>query len=253
MSDYHLSLSIGKGLWNDLVGAALPMSVANGDFDLARSIYQGTKQLQVRKRVTALLENHADKPSVHKIRSKVSEKWQKHRKQVYHSIDQMFRMEGDWTLEVDNEGTDFHYNNQKIGVDAHIKGRIVGKLFLLNNNIELPFTVEKRLGATCHLGNIHFDERKNAVVGTVQDPAIDLGEHIVLKLLNEGLGKVLIQQVDKMESISLIQKSQLNEMLTPAGPLSMHIEDVRIEVTEEEMSLKVKFGFAQKQLSNKNE
>ena len=78
MSDYHLSLSIGKGLWNDLVGAALPMSVANGDFDLARSVYQGTKQLQVRKRVTALLENHAVTPSVHKIRSKVSEKWQKH-------------------------------------------------------------------------------------------------------------------------------------------------------------------------------
>ena len=25
---------------------------------------------------------------------------------------QMFRMEGDWTLEVNNEGTDFHYNNQ---------------------------------------------------------------------------------------------------------------------------------------------
>ena len=91
------------------------------------------------------------------------------------------------------------------------------------------------------------------MVGTVQDPAIDLGEHIVLKLLNEGLGKVLVQQVDKMESISLIQKSQLNEMLTPTGPLSMHSEDVRIEVTEEEMSLKVKFGFAQKQLSNKSD
>ena len=48
----------------------------------------------------------------------------------------------------------------------------------------------------------------------------------------------------------MIQKEQLNEMLTPAGPLSMHIEDVRIEVTEDEMSLKVKFGFSQKQLSN---
>ena len=40
----------------------------------------------------------------------------------------------------------------------------------------------------------------------------------MLKLLNEGLGKVLMQQVDKMESISLIQKEQLNEMLTPAVP-----------------------------------
>ena len=49
-------------------------------------------------------------------------------------------------LEVDNEGTDFHYNDRGIGVDAHVKGRVVGKLYLLNNNIELPFTVENVWG-----------------------------------------------------------------------------------------------------------
>ena len=82
MSDYHLSLSIGKGLWSDLVGATLPMSVANGDFDLAKSVYKGAKQLQMRQRVTTLLENHSDKPGVDRIRGKLSNTWNKVKKCV---------------------------------------------------------------------------------------------------------------------------------------------------------------------------
>ena len=36
--DYHLSLSIGKALWDDLVGAALPLKVRDGTFDLGKVV-----------------------------------------------------------------------------------------------------------------------------------------------------------------------------------------------------------------------
>ena len=44
---YHLSLSIGKSLWDDLVGAALPLKVKDGTFDLGsgairRALVSGT-------------------------------------------------------------------------------------------------------------------------------------------------------------------------------------------------------------------
>ena len=55
--DYHLSLSIGKALWDDLVGAALPLKVRDGTFDLTKAVYRGVKQLGVRQRVRALLED----------------------------------------------------------------------------------------------------------------------------------------------------------------------------------------------------
>ena len=65
MSDYHLSLSIGKALWDDLVGAALPAQIADGAFDLSKNVYQGVKQLGVRQRVSNLLEDKAPSETVH--------------------------------------------------------------------------------------------------------------------------------------------------------------------------------------------
>ena len=77
MSDYHLSLSIGKSLWNDLVGNALPMQVSEGAFDLGRTVYQGVRQLQVRQKVSALLEDRAGTPTVKRAKDRLSEIWAK--------------------------------------------------------------------------------------------------------------------------------------------------------------------------------
>ena len=61
---YHLSLSIGKALWDDLVGAALPYRVGDGQFDVGKLVYQGAKQLQVKEKVVALLEDKNTPPAV---------------------------------------------------------------------------------------------------------------------------------------------------------------------------------------------
>ena len=250
MSDYHLSLSIGRTLWTDLVGAALPLQVADGAFDLGKVVYNGVKQLQVRQKVSALLEDHAQ-GSVKKAKDKLSDIWKSRKDDVFKVLGELLHVEGEWQVEVDKKGTDFHYGDQKLGVDAHVKAMINGKVQLLKSNVELPFHIEKRIGASCHIGNIRFDQEENAVVGSVQDPMVNLGENAIFQLINEGIGTLLRQQTDKFDSVPIIKKAQLEEMVAPAGgplKLNMGIEDVRIEVTEEELSLKIKFGFQNIQL-----
>ena len=93
MSDYHLSLSIGKALWDDLVGAALPVQVAEGAFDLSRNIYQGVKQLGVKQKVSALLEDKGGAAPGLLSAKKKAEIWARSRPQVYGAIQDMLRVE----------------------------------------------------------------------------------------------------------------------------------------------------------------
>ena len=67
--------------------------------------------------------------------------------EVYKLIDELVHIEGDWSVHIDDKGTDFHYAEQKIGVDAHVKAIVKGNLVLLKNNIEIPFEINKRLHA----------------------------------------------------------------------------------------------------------
>ena len=257
MSDYHLSLSIGKALWDDLVGAALPAQVAEGAFDLSRNIYQGVKQLGVKQKVSALLEDKGGAaPGLLSAKKKAGEIWARSRPQVYGAIQDMLRVEGDWRVMIDDRGTDFHYGDQRVGVDAHVKACITGRAYLLRQNIEFPFTIEKRLGASCHLGDIRFDGEKNAVVGSIQNPQIDLGENAILQVINQAASKLLAQQSDRFQDVPLIPRDQLDEMVMPAGGplrLQMSIQDVNIEVDENDLKLNVRFGFAQRHLTDQSE
>ena len=256
MSDFHLALSINKALWDDLVGVALPFQVADGTFDIGRNVYNGVKQLGVRQKVAGLLEDRAPSERVQRARRRIGDAWRRVKPQLYRTLDEVFHVEGDWKVIIDQDGTDFHYGEQKIGVDAHVKATATGTVFLLKQNLEIPFIFEKRLGASCHLGDIRFDQGSNTVVGSVQDPQIDLGEHVLLKLLNEIAGQLLEQQTHQFNKVPLIPKDQLDEMVLPAGGalrMNMSVENVSIEVDEKDLQLKVKFGFAQLQLTEQEQ
>jgi hypothetical protein len=83
------------------------------------------------------------------------------------------------------------------------------------------------------------------------DPAIDFGDSIVSSLLNEAVANILGQQVQRFGRVPIIKQDQLDEMLAPAGgplKMKMSVQDVRIEVSETELTLRVKFGFEQNQI-----
>ena len=136
-------------------------------------------------------------------------------------------------------------------MDAHIKAVINGTAYLVRDSVEIPFTIEKRLGAAAHMGNIRYDKDKRAVVGDVEDPFIDLGDGVILQALSQAGAQLLAQQTERFRATPLIKKDQLQEMVAPAGgplKLKMGIDDVRIEVNENDLQLKVRFAFEQPQL-----
>jgi hypothetical protein len=58
--------------------------------------------------------------------------------------------------------------------------------------------------------------------------------------------------VEKVNPVHILKKSQLEEMVSPAGGplrLKMGVEDVALDISEEEMTLKVRFGFSQLQIA----
>ena len=256
MSSYHLSLSITKSLWDDIIGVALPLQVADGAFDLGKNIYLGMKQLGVKERVSYLLEDKGNSERVNKAKQRIRGAWKKRKPQVYQNLNKLLRVEGDWKVSIDQEGTEFHYGKQKIGVDAHVKANVSGTIHFLRENISVPFTIEKRLGASCSLGDIRFDQNKNAVIGSVQDPMVNLGEHVLLRLLSEVSGQLLQQQTNRFSDVPLIPRDKLDEMVMPAGgplKMSMSIADVGIVVDDNNLQLQIKFGFANKQIAEKSE
>ena len=73
--NYHLSLSIGKALWDDLVGAALPLKVREGTFDLGKVMISGVKQIGVRQRIRGLLEDHDPPQTLVRAKDRAAQVW----------------------------------------------------------------------------------------------------------------------------------------------------------------------------------
>ncbi len=248
---FHLKFTIGKALWNDLFRVGLPFKVADGQFDLVQNIRVGVKRLDVKEKVRGLLEDR-EVPQV-LVRGKEIAKtvWSKRREQVYAIVNELLRVEGDWRVEVDREGSDFKYAQQSFGVEAHVKAVATGKVFLLRENIEFPFVLEKRIGAEAALGNIRYDKERRALVGELGNVQVDLGDNVILQLLNQGAKYLLDQQIPKVNPVQILKRDQIEEMVGPAGGplrLKMGVEDVALDIDEDELTLKVKFGFAQLQI-----
>lgn len=248
---YHLKFSIGKALWNDLFGVGLPFKVGEGTFDLVQNVRAGVKKLEVREKVRGLLEDRQVPQVVMKGKDVAARVWSNRREQVYKLVDDLVKVQGDWRVEVDKEGSDFHYAQQRFGIEAHVKTVMTGKVYLMRENVEFPFTLEKRIGAEAALSDIRYDRERRAIVGDLNHVQVDLGDNFILQLLNRGAEYLLLQQTPKVNPVPILKRDQLEEMVSPAGgplKLKFSVEDVALDVTDEEITLKVKFGFSQLQL-----
>jgi hypothetical protein len=250
---YHLSLGISRELWSDLLGIALPVDIAKGEFDLAANVRAAVKQLQVRERVAGLLEDRQPDDVLVRARDRARQVWHGRREGVYRRLNELVRVEGTWQVQLDDLGTQFRYANQQVGADAFVKGVATGKLILLRENVELPFTIEKRVGVTVNLSEIQYDDGRRAIIGSLRDLGVHVGDHAVMQLLGR-LGEYLLeQQLPRVNPVPILRRDQVEEMVGPmGGPLKMKmgVQDLELEITEDDMTLKVRFGFTQLQLTD---
>ena len=249
---YHFSFSLGRSLFSDLLGTALPISVKKGEFELADGIRSVMGQLQVREKVAGLLEDRGEESRLVKAKDRAMSLWDGRREQVLSFFEEMDRVEVEWELEVDRDGTDFHYGEQTIGADATFKLSAKGTARLLKDNVELPFDLSKRVGAEVHLRDITYDKETGRMVGYLRGLSLKLGDHPLWRLVEDASGKLIDQQADRFNPIPILQSDQIEGILEPAAGalnMTMDIDDLALDVGPEYMTLKVRFGFAQKQLT----
>lgn len=251
---YDFSMSIGKSLFTKLLGEALPMEVKKGPFNLTENLRDAARQLQVKEKVAGLLEGPQNEALV-RVKDRAKDVWGSRREQVYQTIDRLVRIEGDWEVHIDDEGSEFKFSEQKLGLEAHALLVAHGTATLLDRNIEIPFRVEKRLGAEVGLGDVHYDPQQQAIVGNVKDVGIDLGENILLRIANDIIGKLIeTKALAQVNPLTVLPKRQVDEALagaTAAIKLKMEVTDILLDINDEYVTLKVKFGFEQLQIEDR--
>ena len=252
---YHFTLALGHALWDELLRGALPISVADGEFHVARDVRNGIKQLGMRQRVKGLLEDRNPPAMLQRATSRARSLWRDRKPGVYRRLNDIVRVQGKWKVELDDRGTGFQYGTQKVGADAWVKGSVEGTIYLLRENVEIPFTLEKRLGASVTLGDVRYDKGHEAVIGSLQDLGVHIGDNVVFELLARLGERLLEQQLGTVNPIPILRREQVEEMVGPmAQPLGMHmgVEDLRLDLSEHDLTLRIRFGFAHAQIEDQS-
>ena len=251
--NWHLSLSLQKDLWDRLLHAALPIKVAKGEFDLVRNMRSAVKALDVKQRVKGLLEDHATPVVMKRAQERAIALWRERRGQINELIDDLIQIEGTWRVQLDQEGSEFQYGRQQIGVKAQVRVVAEGTARLLRNNVEFPFVIEKRAAAALKLNAIQYDRQREELVGELGDILVDLGENIVLELLGRAAEFGLDRQLRNVNPLKILSRAQLEEFVSPAGGalnMQMGVDDLDLVVDGENITLKVRFGCSQKQIED---
>jgi hypothetical protein len=249
---YHFSFSLGKSMFSELLSAALPVSVKKGEFELRETTRQVWQQLQLREKVSGLIEQRDSSGAIVRAKDKAVSIWDGRRDQIYTMFHEMVKVEGDWEVELDNDGSGFHYGDQTIGAEATFKLSAKGTARLFKENVELPFDLSKRLGAEVHLRDIKYDQQTGRIVGYLRGLSLKLGDHPIWRLVEDATGKLIDTQAERFNPVPILKSDQIESLLQPAmGALKvdMGIEDIALDVDDDQMSLKVKFGFSQRQIA----
>lgn len=250
----HLSLSLSRELWNELLRSALPIGLAGGELDLLHNARIVARQLQVKERVAGLLEDRRAPTALTRVGDRARDLWRARRSSLGRRARQVIRVEGTWRVEVDQVGTELTYSKQRVGADAYVRGVAEGRIILLAENIELPFVIERRVGASLAIGDIRYDPGHRAVIGSVQDLGVYLGDNAVLQLLARLAEYGLEQQLPRVNPVPILRRDQVEELVGPMGgalKMQMGVEDLDLNIDEHDMTLRVRFGFTQGQLTER--
>jgi len=251
---YHMALSIGRTMFSELLAASLPVTVKEGEFDLVKNARDLARQLGVKEKVRGLIEGGGAPNALVKVKDKAGDVWDNRRDQVYEVLEEMLSVDGTWKVEVDRDGSEFVYATQEIGAQAFFKFSAAGRATLLKQNLEIPFDLSKRLGAEVHLKDIHYNNETGQLQGNLKGVTVRFGDHPLWKYVDDMAQKLIDQQMVRFNPVPIFKKDQLDGMMggeNGLGPLNikMGVDDLALEIGEEYMTLKVRFGFSQLQLA----
>lgn len=252
-TDYHLKLSLSGELWNEMLGAALPVRIAGDELHLARSARAAVHRLGLRQRVAGLLEDRSPPPAMLQLKDRAVGAWRRRRPALKPRIADLVRVEGEWRVEVDGVGTEMRCAHQRIAADAWLRGVAEGRIVLLQENVELPFRLERRIGASLALADIRYEPGHRAVLGSLQDLAVYAGDSVPMQLLSRLAEYALEQQLPRVNPVPILRRDQVEGLVAPmGGPLRMQmgVEDLALDVDDGDIVLKVRFGFTRKQLED---
>lgn len=256
MAQPHLTLSLSRELWNELMSAALPVKLAGGDVDLLDSARNAVRQLGVRQRVRGLLEDKRTPSAVKTVGTRVRSAWRNQRASVARRVDEVVRVEGTWKVELDDLGTELRYGPQRVDADAYVRGALEGTVWLMRENLEIPFVLERRFGASVALADIRYDKGKQAVVGSLADLGVYVGDHALLQLVARMAEYALEQQLTRVNPVPILQRDRVQEMVGGMGgalKMQMGVDDLELEIDDHEMKLKIRFGFTRAQLTEEGQ
>ncbi|MCB9662923.1 MAG: hypothetical protein H6732_02340 [Alphaproteobacteria bacterium] len=243
----HLSLALSRELWSELLQASLPFELGEGQLSLAGATKQALRQLEVSRRVSGLLEDRRTPAPVARLGARALAGWKRRRGDVLGALGDLVAVEGTWRVELDELGTRMRYGPQKVAADAYLRGVAEGRLTLLKEGISLPFRLEQRLGASVALGRIRYSPGQQAVIGNVQDLAVHLGDHAVLRLISRLAENLMGQQLPRVAPVTILRREQVEALVGGLGGamrLAMGVDDMHLHVSDEELELRVRFGFA---------
>jgi len=252
---FHFSIALGRTLFSELLGTALPIQIKKGEFNLVENVRGVAHELQVKEKVSGLLTDSNPEGALVRVKDRAATVWSDRREEIYGLINDVLKVEGEWTLELDRTGTDLEYGHQAVGAEATVKLTAEGKATFLKDNLEVPFNFTKRIGAEAWLKDIRYDDGKEAIIADLKDVGLMLGENLVFKLLNDLAHKLLEEQIGKVNPVPILPKAQVDGLLAPLAesPLGIaaDVETMTLEVNEETIALKIRFDFNKPQLTDK--
>lgn len=244
---YHLSFSISRSLWADLLAEALPIQVGTGEFDAVQQVRGLLNGVQTQISQMKLLESPKVPPVAAAAGVRALGVLKKAREGVSRRVDRLVRVKGKWRLEVTRDGSEFVYGQNGVTLHARLNATAEGRADLLDDQFEVPFLLQKAISGTITLGDVQFDRNTRSLQGRVKDVGLILGDHPLFKLLKPYVDKLLEQKlIGKVNPLTLLRGEQLENLITPGqGPLKLSagISDILVSVDDDRLTLSVRFAF----------
>jgi hypothetical protein len=228
----HLSLTLTPERWNELLQAALPVELGRERFDGLKAARRWARRLPARAVAGHLLPTRA-RPA-----------WERAKQGLVARLDRLVHVRGEWTLEIDQLGSEVRFAPSEIAGDARIRGRVAATVELLQGRVEVPVRFDHLVHVAIRLGQVRYDPVRRAIVGEV-GPVEVRAEHTPVSAFFAG--RWLTRRVARANPVLLLPRERVEEMVGPfaslgAGRVVLGVEDLDVRIDHDQVKLLIRFG-----------